>query len=232
MEVQLKLPKGISLPIGNAMRQIAMSRLPAWRPIAIALDREFNTLHSTADIPEDIPSVMASITPLLFIPKHEIQGEFLKEKFTFKKVLRTSDLNSEHFTITGEDNVILTCLNEDEVTLTIIYRYASGGMNYSDNVEFIGNHGERADSYMVFNSRHTDIRNFSFDIREASLLYEVLELKVESDTRNESDILNETLDILKRNVEEVQNILKTHDPEFYNEKTPSSQKIIGVTENQ
>jgi hypothetical protein len=223
MKLEVRLPKGVGVAVGNALRQIAMSRLSAWVPIAISLDRKFNTVHTTAEIPEDMPSIMAGVTSLRYVPTEGLEGNFIKEKFTFTKSLRSSEMMSDNFVVSGPDSVIMTSLEDRAVTLTIVFRKASGEMDHASNADFLIESGERREDYMVFNSRHTNVRNFTFDIKEASLLDEWLILCVDSDTADEMSLLEDSLSLLLKNVSMVQSRISQKDPEFYREEEEVNQ---------
>lgn len=220
MKIEVRLPKGNGLSIGNSLRQMAMSRLPAWRPIAISLNRKLNILHATDEIVEDVYSIMSAVTSLKYTQKKEISGDFIKERFSFVGSLRTSGLVSENFDIAGEDQSLITSLDDREVSLTIVYRFARGDMDQLSNSEFLKSQGERNEDYLVMNSRHTNVNNFSFDVLDLSLEDEKLLIDIQSDTEDERKILIESIKCLKEAVNSFSNIIESKDSSYYNEKEP------------
>lgn len=207
MEFKVKMKKGDALPVANSLRQMAMGKLPAWRPIAFSLDREFNNLRISSDIVEDIVKIVGNLGSLTYIPKAEHAGDFLKEKHTFRGQLRTSTLQSQYFNVVGQDNSLLTSLNDRDVVFTIIYRKASGMMTEGDNADFLVSNGEIKSNYMVMNSRHTDVDNFSYDIADSSLEEETLVFTVNSDTSDGKKILLDAIACMRTALTELENQL-------------------------
>ena len=217
MKLDVVLPKGTGMALGNSLRQTAMARLPAWRPIGIALNREHNILHATSDIPQDMYAVMASITDLTFIPKDSVEGEFLLEQFTFVGELRASSMVSEYFSLTGHDNLIISSLENNPITMTVYYRYGVGEINVSENSEFLEECGHRPKDIMVFNSRHTNVDNFTFDVKPTSLMDETLSLTIVSQSTDEHQILNDTINTLASSLSLMKKRIADKDPSYYHE---------------
>jgi DNA-directed RNA polymerase alpha subunit len=192
------MDKGTALPIGNALRHIAMSRLPCWRPIAIGLNRNFNTIHASSNIVEDTFRIASSFSKFQYSLKTQTSATFLKEKFTFYSRFTKDDFKSEFFNVIGGENIpLITCLDSEKVELTIIYRFGVGSYSTMDNSQFILDNGDIPEHYFVMSSRHTEISKFSFDVVEDSTFSENLDILIESEVRQESVILQEAVNSLK-----------------------------------
>jgi DNA-directed RNA polymerase alpha subunit len=218
MELELKLPKGNALPLGNALRQMAMSRLPAWRPVAFSLNRKINILHATSDIVEDSTTIQSNLSEFKFIPKIPLTGVFLKERFTFNRALRAADMKSDYFNIVGGDFNLITSLDDREVALTVIYRFGYGSLSVMENSEFLASNMEKVDDYVTITSRHTNVNNFSFNVVDSSLQEEKLVIVIESDTADEVEILQDSLKCLKDSVVSLESMIKEKHPDNYFER--------------
>lgn len=228
MEVEVKLPKGVGASIGNTLRQFSMRQLPAWRPVALKLNRAMNVINASSDIIEDMISITSNITSLSYVEKQGSTGTFVKEVYTFNRQLKASGLKSEVFHISGDENVLITSTDDREVVLTIIYRLASGHMTSADNIEFLSQQGENVEEYYALESQHSDLNYMVAVVEERGWENEVLRIKLESDTRDEYTML---VDSTKKLIEEMQNFLQIVENKSdgqYTELSPVRDRKIGI----
>lgn len=200
MNVRFKLDKGTALPIGNALRHLAMSKLPAWRPIAIGLNRKFNTIHATSNIVEDTFRIASNFSKFQYSAKSDFSQSFLKERFSFTNSFSKKDFTSEFFDVLGEEVPLITSLDNEPVELTILYRKGIGIYSSMDNSQFILDNGEIPENYFVMSSRHTEISRFTYNVSEDSSFTENLDILIESETRSGEDLLEEAVEALKQAV--------------------------------
>jgi DNA-directed RNA polymerase alpha subunit len=221
MKLAMSLPKGDAETLGNAMRQIALACTPSWRPAGFSLDRTFNMLNSTDEVVEDMITVMSNLTMITLIPKRDFGNtEFLKESFTFKGSLSAENMKSEYFDLVGLEGNVITLLDDQPATLTLVYRFSAGRHETLENTAFINNHGELASKYKALSSRHAGAEEFTFDVEQRSLKEEMLIITVKSDVANEEDILVSSAEKLLQSVHQVLGILKQKPAEKYQELEP------------
>lgn len=220
MKLAINVPKGNALPIGNSIRQMGLARSPSWRPVAFSLDRNFNMLNATPEVVEDMISAMSNITSLVFTPKRELTGEFLKESFTFTGSLSKENMVSQYFDISGLEGNLLTVLDEQPATLTIIYRYSVGLHSSLENTDFITRNHESPAQFKALSSRHSGVDEFTFDVSESSLEEEKLIITINSEVGDERDLLNESVKMMMDALSDFNRLLNEKPASKYEELIP------------
>jgi DNA-directed RNA polymerase alpha subunit len=216
MVFEITLKKGTALSLANSLRQIAMGRVPAWRPVAFTLNREINILNPSPEILEDSTSIMSNLLSYRYTPKRSTNESIIRERYTFTKVLKVDGMqaDSEAFNIVGEDINLITCLDDRPVELTVVYRFSFGNHTDKENTQFLKDEGTHGD-YVVLASRHTNVVNFTYRIDPKSLEEERLILDIVSDIHNEEELLQDSINLLKQSVIEMDSIVQAKDPGKY-----------------
>jgi DNA-directed RNA polymerase alpha subunit len=199
VQASFMLDKGTGLSLGTALRHIALHKIPFWRPIAFSLNRKINVIDAGSSIVEDAWKIMSGIRELRYITNVATSEDMLVERYRFTGSLKASDLKSNYFQILGEDYPLITCLDDSPVELTVVYRNGNGLYDEKENAQFLADRGRSAQDYFVMSSRHTDVRSFTFEVKEGTV-DENLIVDLSSDVQDESKILSQTLKILRNAV--------------------------------
>lgn len=202
MQQSLKVDKGTGLPLGNALRQLSMTQLECFRPIAFSINREFNKISASESIAEGTYRIASNLGKYHFELKDQsFASNIVKEQYTFTGILKPQNMESNHFNIHGNDANLITCLDGSPVQLTVIYRKGNNAYDTSENSQFLVDHGLLPKEFFVMSSRHTNVRNFSFSVSDTSTSKEDLVLTIESDHGDESALLADALKTLKHLVD-------------------------------
>lgn len=198
MQISFDVEKGTGITLGNALRQLCMSRLGCWAPVAFSLNRDISLISASSDIVQDTYRIMANLSKLQISPKFtDINEEMVSETFKFFGTLKPGNMGSELFSISGSDEALITSVGGGEVELRVLYRYGSGAFKSSENANFLQENGEDPKSYFVMASRHTNVKTFTYNVLVGSSSKEKLVLDVVSTNGNESEIVFETIKTLE-----------------------------------
>lgn len=185
----IPMPIGTSLPLANGLRQIAMSEVPCWRPVAFSLNREFNKMYASGGIIEKPFRIGSNLASCTFTPKGELTGNILVETVSFTRELEPSKVSQENFNVLGKGYPLVTSSEDTPVEFTVVYRYGAGAFDSSQNEKFLIEKGLSPKDYQTIASRHTTIAVMTYDIEEVSESEERLSISIESDAGDESEVL-------------------------------------------
>lgn len=188
----LTCKKGQGNAIGYFLRQLVLTSVECWRPIAFIIEnRKTNTLYSEGDIVEDMLEVQKNLSDLVYICDDD-SIDFVEETYTFENVLTSNDLAKGSIVKAkikdNENKNIITCTNSSEVQIKIIFRKTAGVCSMDDNFNFIEEHHTVTPDTNVLNSLHSIVKRFAFSVQEKANKEEI-DISMESLVSDEKDIL-------------------------------------------
>lgn len=207
----LTCKKGQGNAIGYFLRQLVLTSVECWRPVAFIIEnRKTNILYSEGDIVEDMLEVQKNLADLVYVCDDD-SIDFFEETYTFTNALTVNDLANGSVVkaqLNGNDNKnVITCTNSSEVQMKIIFRKTAGVCSMDDNFNFIEQHHSVTSDTNVLNSIHSIVKRFAFSIQEKANNTEEINITMESLIPNEKGILiqciEEAKEILSSMLEEL-----------------------------
>lgn len=192
MKKILTVPKGTGTVIGNTLRQLSLTQLECYRPIAFSLNRDFNKIDASNSIVESTLSIASNLTDMVFISKEGVNtAEKVTETYDFLGVLKPENMASESFIVHGAEGALVSCLDGSSVELKVIYRKGNASFTSLENRRFISETGEDPDEYIHLASRHTLLTSFTFAVAPSpSGQEESLTLELNSKHADEATLLD------------------------------------------
>ena len=159
--MKFNVPKGYGNILANFIRQLLLTKVETWRPVAFKIDETANVVAG-AEIIEDSVEIINNLNDYLY----DIDCD--DDVFVFSatvKNLTTDDLSQGAIHILNATNTatIFQSLHQ-EVTVKIYFRKAVGSLYQEQNLFFLEqekNVIESANNVVIFNSRHTNFSTVS-----------------------------------------------------------------------
>lgn len=160
--MKFNVPKGYGNILANFIRQLLLTKVETWRPVAFKIDETANVVSAGAEIIEDSVEITNNLNDYLY----DIDCD--DDVFVFSatvKNLTTDDLSHGAIHILNATNTatIFQSLHQ-EVTVKIYFRKAVGSLYQEQNLFFLEqekNVIESANNVVIFNSRHTNFSTVS-----------------------------------------------------------------------
>ena len=194
-EIRVRCMKGEGTPVGQFLRQLALTRLTSWRPIGFRLCKDnTNVLHSSGDIIPSMIDLANTLSLMRFVSDRE-DNSAIEETYTFNKVLNSEDMQGNSIKCITKSKQVLTSISNETITLKVYYRYGYGKYSTSQNLVFLQSTGKYRNDVKVIPSMHSPIDAFSFKTEEVNLDEEDLVFKISANTNNELELLLEVVNI-------------------------------------
>lgn len=160
--MKFNVPKGYGNILANFIRQLLLTKVETWRPVAFKIDETANVVSAGAEIIEDSVEIINNLNDYLY----DIDCD--DDVFVFSatvKNLTTDNLSQGAIHILNATNTatIFQSLHQ-EVTVKIYFRKAVGSLYQEQNLFFLEqekNVIESANNVVIFNSRHTNFSTVS-----------------------------------------------------------------------
>lgn len=190
--------KGQGNSIGTLLRQIAYNSISCWRPIGYEIDRKSTSiLHTEGDVVQDMIEFAFNLAQLQFEANGEIGTDFLKEQYTFRGVLNSSEMqNGNKLNCITNNQEVLNVIGNGELTILVYFRKTSGVHSVDSNVNFLTSKGTNIDNIKVMASTHSVINTFTFGVEEHNLDEELLKLNVSSKSINAKAVVLESAKVV------------------------------------
>lgn len=187
--MELMVRKGCATVIANVVRQIALTQIKSLRPIAIKINFA-NVISAGDSVLEDMIQICSNLNSLHYINTRGT--DFVKFSCNVSSVLKASDLRNADLEVALNKSInseLIHVLN-DNIPVTIYFRYANGVATRDDNVFFLEQNNVDTSDLVVINSRHTDIINFSYTITELDRDNDLINFSVESSISDDQEFLD------------------------------------------
>lgn len=187
--MELIVRKGCATVIANVVRQIALTQIKSLRPIAIKINFA-NVISAGDSVLEDMIQICSNLNSLHYI--NTSGTDFVKFSCNVSSVLKASDLRNADLEVALNKSInseLIHVLN-DNIPVTIYFRYANGVATRDDNVFFLEQNNVDTSDLVVINSRHTDIINFSYTITELDRYNDLINFSVESNISDDQEFLD------------------------------------------
>lgn len=187
--MELIVRKGCATVIANVVRQIALTQIKSLRPIAIKINFA-NVISAGDSVLEDMIQICSNLNSLHYI--NTSGTDFVKFSCNISSVLKASDLRNADLEVALNKSInseLIHVLN-DNIPVTIYFRYANGVATRDDNVFFLEQNNVDTSDLVVINSRHTDIINFSYTITELDRYNDLINFSVESNISDDQEFLD------------------------------------------
>ena len=201
--MELTVRKGCAGIIANVVRQIALTQIKSLRPIAIKINFA-NVISAGDSVLEDMIQICSNLNSLHYV--NTSGTDFVEFSCNVSNVLKASDLHNTHLDVAlnkSTNRELMHVLN-DNVPVTIYFRYDNGVISRDDNVFFLEQNKVDTSDLVVVNSRHTDIINFSYTITELDRDNDLINFFVESGISDEQEFLD---DIVTQSINIIHDIL-------------------------
>lgn len=160
--MKFNVPKGYGNILANFIRQLLLTKVETWRPVAFKIDETANVVSAGAEIIEDSVEIINNLNDYLY----DIDCD--DDVFVFSAIVKnltTDDLSHGAIHILNATNTatIFQSLHQ-EVTVKIYFRKAVGSLYQEQNLFFLEqekNVIESANNVVIFNSRHTNFSTVS-----------------------------------------------------------------------
>ena len=203
-EIKIVLPKGEGQPIGQFLRQLALTKLPSWRPIAYSLNvSNTNALHSSGNIVQSMLDFSSNLSLLEY--QSDAKGSIITEQYTFSGALTSDDLKGKRIKCVTPGVKLIDNLSNEPVTLQIYFRYGYGKYNPSQNLAFIQDAFLFKPDMKILSSLHSPLSTFTFKVNELNLDEEELVMNITGKQDNSLECLKETV---KVGIEQLNQIAK------------------------
>ena len=139
--MKFNVPKGYGNILANFIRQLLLTKVETWRPVAFKIDETANVVSAGAEIIEDSVEIINNLNDYLY----DIDCD--DDVFVFSatvKNLTTDDLSQGAIHILNATNTatIFQSLHQ-EVTVKIYFRKAVGSLYQEQNLFFLEQDGSR-----------------------------------------------------------------------------------------
>ena len=193
-EIKITLPKGEGQPIGQFLRQLGLTKLSSWRPIAYSLNiSDTNALHSSGNIVQSMLDFSSNLSLLEY--SSDVKGTILSEQYTFNGSLTSDDLKGKKISCVTKGVKLLDNLSKETVTLQVYYRYGYGKYNTSQNLAFIQDACLFKQDLKILSSLHSPLATFTFKVNELDLDEEELIMTITGKQDNAIECLKETINV-------------------------------------
>lgn len=156
--MRIRLKKTIGYAVVNLIRQVVMTDIPEYRPVAFRVGENSNVLHISDSVEEDMTEFISKFWSGDFVSLSN--EEIIRETFTCNKVFSLSDVKTSNIVFSGEDKEILHSLSP--VDIEVIFRYGTGNYSSEENEAYLTNKGIDTSKFVCISSRHCLVKNFSF----------------------------------------------------------------------
>lgn len=181
----VRVKRGYGEMLINVLRQVALMKLPVWRPIAFSIVGRSNVLDAGSDVIEDMVTVGSALASACY--HVESDKDIFVAEYQVGKVFSLSDLEKGPVHVmVGQDKEFIHCFTP--VTFRVFFRRACGGVTREQNVGFLESAGYLGADVVVVNSRHSDVFSFSFH-KIDSVDFDEYEVSIDCRVYNESRIL-------------------------------------------
>lgn len=174
--MKFEIEKGLGLQTANYIRQLLLTQVPTWRPIAFSVGANSNVVFAGENVLEDSVEISTNIC------KYHYNIEEESDYFTISvssNEIKINDLeNKSTITIMDKDNDSILHTIDQAATLTIYFRKAIGAKSYNENQLFLCSHGIEANGVIIMNSRHCNYENIRTKVIPISELLEEVEINI------------------------------------------------------
>jgi DNA-directed RNA polymerase alpha subunit len=181
-----KTRKGSATILSNFIRQIALTQLPAIRPIAFSVGTSSNVITAGNNVIEDMVEFSASLAKIHFKCDSMNVGD-IKVLTVTSSVLKVSDLEQDDVIVIAEDKneEILHTVNSD-VEVKIYLRCYYGSVSANENEKFLKRDALMQNNVIVVNSRHCDINSIKVSVDEVDEEFDSIHLEFDDLLKRDS----------------------------------------------
>lgn len=191
----LKFKKGFGESLLNTVRQIAMTQIPAVRPIAFSVGTHSNVITIDDQIIEDMVTFISNVCSANYITQSS--SKFFEINTTVSGTLDLLGLckSSEISLISGNKEVLHSLA---DLPVRVVFRNGCGSAGVEENTLFLEENHVDVTNLTVINSRHSNIASFSVKKCRDENDLEVFDVSIETfDGVSETKVFEQSTQILE-----------------------------------
>lgn len=172
-----EIKKGYGMQTANYLRQLLLTRVPTWRPIAFSVGNNSNVVTAGDNVLEDTVEISTNLCRY----HYDIDSDEDLYKLTLSdKCININNLNTDKVTVLDADSSeIIHALNQN-ITLTIYFRRDSGIVFVEQNQAYLQRDGINADNKIIMNSRHCNFENVIINVTEKDDVTEIVSINIDA----------------------------------------------------
>lgn len=172
-----EIKKGCGMQTANYLRQLLLTRVPTWRPIAFSVGNNSNVITAGDNVLEDTVEISTNLCRY----HYDIDSNEDLYKLTLSSsCINIDDLNTEKVTVLDADNSdIIHALNQN-ITLIVYFRRDNGTVLIEQNQAYLQRDGINADNKIIMNSRHCNFENVSINVIDKDDLTEIVSVDIDA----------------------------------------------------